>query len=227
MKVALLVLLTACIPASALLYNVDQPVPLSLAHGEYYVGIRLWGEGGAVARVGVGLFDRITVGASYGGNRFLGSQTPELNPRPDFQARAAILMEQGYIPDLIVGVETQGGNGYDKDRNRYDVLPTGGYVGFGKTIEVSRTYLQLGVNYWNGVSGFAVINQQLPGGFEVILEYDAALNDGERDKTGYLNFGLGWTFGEQMRFCIGLRDLLGPEGKQVNRVVDVSFHDLF
>jgi hypothetical protein len=30
-----------------------------------------------------------------------------------------------------------------------------------------------------------------------------------------------------MRVCIGVRDLLGPKGKQFNRVVDVSFHDLF
>ncbi len=227
MKAALVALLIAWVPGSALLYNVDQPVPVSLAHGEYYVGMRLWGAGGAVARVAVGLFDRITVGASYGGDRFLGAQTPVLNPRPEFQARAAILMEQGYIPDLAVGVETQGGNGYDKDNSRYDILPTGGYVGFGKTVEVSRTYLQLGVNYWDGVSGFAVINQLLPGGFEAVLEYDAALNDPGRNSLGYLNFGMGWTFGDKMRVCIGVRDLLGPADNQFNRIVDLSFHDLF
>jgi len=227
MKAALVVLLTTCVPASALLYNVDQPVPVSLAHGEYYVGMRLWGEGGAVARVAVGLFDRITVGASYGGDRFLGARTPILNPRPEFQARAAILMEQGYLPDLAVGVETQGGNLYDTLDGRYEVLPTGGFVGFGKTVDVSRTYLQLGVNYWEGVSGFAVVNQLLPGGFEVVLEYDAALNDEERENLGYLNFGIGWTFGDRARFCIGVRDLLGPEDNQFNRVVDLSFHDLF
>ncbi|UCG41700.1 MAG: hypothetical protein JSU73_07300 [candidate division WOR-3 bacterium] len=226
MKAALVALLVACVPASALLYNVDQPVPLSLVHGEYYVGMRLWGEGGAVARVAVGLFDRITVGASYGGDRFLGARKPILHPRPEFQARAAILMEQGYIPDLAVGIETQGGNGFDEERDRYVILPSGGYVGFGKTVDVSRTYLQLGVNYWKRVSGFAVVNQQLPGGFELILEYDAALNDEERD-IGYLNFGMGWTFGDKARFCIGVRDLLGPEGSQFNRVVDLSFHDLF
>lgn len=227
MKAALVALLIAWVPASALLYNVDQPVPVSLAHGEYYVGIRLWGQGGAVARVAVGLFDRITVGAAYGGDKFLGAQTPELNPRPTFQARAAVLMEQGYIPDLAVGYDGQGGNGFDENRDRYDVLPTGGYLGFGKTVEVSRTYLQLGVNYWDGVSGFAVINQLLPGGFEAILEYDAALNDEERENLGYLNFGMGWTFGDKVRFCVGVRDLLGPGDNQFNRIVDLSFHDLF
>jgi hypothetical protein len=227
MKAALLALLAVCVPGSALLYNVDQPVPVSLAHGEYYIGIRLWGEGGAVARVAVGLFDRITVGASYGGDRFLGAQTPVLNPRPEFLARAAILMEQGYIPDLAVGVETQGGNRYDTLNNRYEILPTGGYVGFGKTIEASRTYLQLGVNYKSGVSGFAVINQLLPAGFEAVLEYDAALNDEERENLGYLNFGIGWTFGDKVRFCVGVRDLLRSGDNQFNRIVDLSFHDLF
>ncbi len=221
------VLLVCWVPATALLYNVDEPIPLSLSHAEYYVSARLWGEGGAMVRLGIGLFDRLTVGASFGGNKLVGNSAPEMYNRPEFFARGAILMEQGFFPDMIVGFESQGyGNQVD---DVYDVYPKGGYVCIGKTVEPTRTYCQLGLNYWHSVNGFAVVNQLLPGGFEFIVEYDLGAND-ERLETsvGYLNFGLAWTFNEQMRFGIGLRDVLGNQDvTRLNRVIDLSFHDLF
>ncbi len=222
-----LVLLIVAMPAPAILYNVDQPVPLSLAHGEYYVGVRLWGEGGAMARIGVGLFDRLMFGASFGGNKLIGAEKPELYSRPEFLARGAILTEQGYFPDLIVGFESQG---YDHQSSNgdYELFPKGGYVCLGKTIEVSRTYFQLGVNYWRKVNGFVVVNQLLPGAFEFIVEYDLAANDPDDEGCGYLNIGLAWTFNEQLRFGIALRDILGNrKDNRLNRVIDLSFHDLF
>ncbi len=228
MKV-LLALLVVWVPASALLYNVDEPVPLSLAHAEYYVGVRLWGEGGAMARVGVGLFDRLTIGASYGGNRLIGSDDPEMYQRPEFFARGAILTEQGFFPDMIVGFESQG-YGTQSGDGDYDVYPKGGYGCLGKTVEPTRTYVQAGVSYWRKVNGFAVVNQLLPGGFEFIIEYDLGAND-ERAETkgrGFLNLGLAWTFNEQMRFGVGVRDVLGNrDASRLNRVIDLSFHDLF
>jgi hypothetical protein len=75
MRVVLLVL-AAFLPASAILYNIDQPVPISLAHAEYYVSARLWGEGGMMMRFGIGLFDRVTLGMSYGGNYIIGALRP-------------------------------------------------------------------------------------------------------------------------------------------------------
>src|SRR5512136_2659909 len=99
MRVVLLVL-AAVLPASAILYNIDQPVPISLAHAEYYVSGRLWGDGGIMMRFGVGLFDRVTLGMSYGGDSIIGAHKPAFfdRYRPDFQARLAILQEQGYVP---------------------------------------------------------------------------------------------------------------------------------
>jgi len=225
-----LVLVLAVVWASAagMLYNVDQPVPVSLAHAEYYVGVRLWGGGGALARFGIGLFDRMTLGVSFGGDSLIGADKPVMYPRPEFFARGAILTEQGFFPDLAVGFESQGYDHYSSDQ--YGVYPKGGYVCLGKTVEPTRTYVQLGVNYWRGTSGFVVVNQLLPGSFEFVVEYDLALNDdrAEYESYGYLNLGLGWTFNEQLRFCVGLRDILGkcPAMKQ-NRVIDLSFRDLF
>ena len=222
------VLLVALGVAPAMLFHIDQPIPLSLAHGEYYAGARLWGEGGALARFGIGLFDRLTLGASYGGNRLIGAQDPVMYSRPEFFARGAILTEQGYFPDFVVGFSSQGLGEQDPNTNEYALLPKGGYACLGKTIEPTQTYLEVGVNYWREVDGFAVINQWLPGGFEVVVEYDLGANDDSDDGVGYLNAGLAWTFNRQIRFGVSVRDILGNrDANRLNRVIDLSFQDLF
>jgi hypothetical protein len=222
----LLLLLAGVLPASGMLYNIDQPIPMSLAHAEYYIGIRLWGQGGGMARFGIGLFDRVTLGASYGGDRLIGAADPVFYDRPAFFARGAILLEQGYFPDLVVGFNNQGLD--NQVGNEYDIMPKGGFLSLGKTIEPTRTYVQGGVNYWGKVNGFAVVNQLLPGGFELMVEYDLGANDNRTDGVGYLNAGLAWTFNEQIRFGVAVRDMLGNrDASRFNRVVDLSFHDLF
>ena len=226
---AILAVILLLTPAFGVLYNIDQPVPISLAHGEYYVGARLWGQGGALVRFGVGLFDRITLGMSYGGNRFLGNDTISLYPRPEFQARLAILNEEGYIPALALGFESQG---YDETLGTsYQTLPRGGYLCAGKTIAPIRTFVQLGVSYWSSMDAFVVANCLLPGNVELIAEYDPALNDKRGIDTwhgGLLNFGIGWTFAEKVRLVLGLRDVIGnrPE-THLNRTLEISINDHF
>jgi hypothetical protein len=232
----MLALLACCLPAFGTLYNIDQPVPVSLAHGEYFVSARLWGRGGALLRGGVGLFDRVTLGVSYGGNCLLGNDSVLLYRRPEFQARLAILNEVGYIPALALGFDSQG---YDdlfavEDSShdttyRYSVLPRGGYLTAGKTIEPIRTFVQLGASYWGGFDGFLAANCLLPGNVELILEYDPALNDGQaRWQGGLLNFGIGWTVAEKVRLALGLRDLLGNRDQTfLNRTLDVSINEHF
>lgn len=214
----------------AVLYNVDQPVPVSLAHGEYYAGVRLWGSGGVMARLGVGLFNRLTLGLSYGGNQIIGSAKPAFfgRHRPEIQARLAILEEMGYVPNLLLGFDSQGYDDYVD--SAFQVREKGGYLCVGKTIDVSRTYCVLGVNYWQGFNGFAAVNQLLPGNVELIVEYDPAINDREAEvkKRGFLNFGLAWTFGEKMRLCAGLRDVLGNRDEtRLNRVFELSINNAF
>jgi len=227
MRIVLLVL-AACLPVSAILYNVDQPVPISLAHAEYYAGARLWGNGGVMVRFGIGLFDRVTLGMSYGGDRVIGSEKPEFYDRyrPDFQARLAILQEMGYAPNLVLGFESQGYDGSVAEE--YRVREKGGYLCLGKTLDVMRTHCQIGVNYWNGVDGFAALNALLPGNMELIAEYDPALNDTTDEGSGFLNFGIGWTFAERVRMVVGLRDVLGNrEETKLNRVFEISINERF
>jgi len=213
-----------------MLHHIDEPSPISLAHGEYYVGVRLWGQGGALARLGIGLFDRLTLGASYGGDKLLGADAPELYTRPEFFARGVILVEQGFFPDLCVGFESQGYGVQDPNTGDYALLPLGAFLAIGKTLEPTRTYMEIGGNYWRSLSGFAAVNQLLPGGFEIVLEYDLALNDdrAETRGVGFLNAGIAWTFNGQFRFGVGVRDILGnQEPTRLNRVIDFSFREHF
>jgi hypothetical protein len=229
MRIIILVL-AVCLPASAILYNLDQPVPISLAHAEYYASARLWGEGGVLMRFGIGLFDRVTLGMSYGGNSVIGSASPQFygRHRPDFQARLAILQEQGYLPNLVLGFESQGYDGYSRASDAYEVKEKGGYLCVGKTLDAIRTHCQLGVNYWDGLDGFVVLNALLPGYVELIAEYDPALNDNTDANRGFLNFGIGWTFADRVRMVVGLRDVLGNRSDtRLNRTLDLSLNDRF
>ncbi len=226
----LLSVLAVVVPVEALLYQIDQPVPISLGHGEYYAQLRLWGEGGVLARFGVGLFDRLTLGMSYSANRLIGSAEPQLSrQRPELLARVAVLKELGYVPDLVLGFESQG---YDYcDGERFVVKEKGGYLAIGKTIEPSQTYCELGLNWWQGFNGFFAVNQVLPGNLEVVAEYDPGLNDRQaqgRWRGGWLNFGVAWMFFERVRLGFALRDVLGNnDSTRLNRVIDLSFHHRF
>lgn len=227
MRTALTLLFLLSVGSSAL-YNIDQPAPVSLAHGEYFASGRLWGSGGVMARFGVGLFNRLTLGMSYGGDSIIGSARPAFfdRGRPEFQARLLILEEMGYVPSLLLGFESQG---YDHCVDKeFLVREKGGYLCLGKTIDASRTYIQLGANYWDGMDGFVAINQLLPGSLEAMLEYDPALNDEGDSGRGFLNFGLAWTFNERLRIGIALRDILGNRDQtNLNRVFDLSFTEHF
>ena len=237
MRIVLLVL-AACLPASAILYNIDQPVPISLAHAEYYVSARLWGDGGIMMRFGIGLFDRVTLGMSYGGDYIIGNSTPRFfnrDPyRPEFQARLAILQEQGYVPNVMLGFESQG---YDECiETEYQVREKGVYLCAGKTIDAIRTHCQLGLNYWKstgsgtGFDGFAALNTLLPGNAELIAEYDPAFNDHDEGlkHRGFLNFGIGWTFAEKIRMVVALRDVLGNlDETRLNRTLELSINEHF
>ncbi|MBM3332332.1 hypothetical protein FJY68_10890 [candidate division WOR-3 bacterium] len=236
----ILLLVVACLPVSAALYNIDQPVPISLGHAEYFISGRLWGNGGVMMRFGLGLWDRLTLGISYGGGSVLGAEQPKFYDRyrPDFQARLAILTEKGYAPDLTLGFESQGYDGCSLQV--FQVREKGGYVCAGKTVEAIRTYCQLGINYWRGFDAFLALNTALPGSVELMLEYDLAqFNYGDEyrrpgdDPTylrrrGFLNFGVGWTVAGKVRLALALRDILGNREQTTrNRVLEVSVSDRF
>lgn len=216
------VLLVFSAALSAPLYSIDQPLPVSLAHAEYFGSVRFWGSGGLMVRLGVGLFERVTLGMSYSADRLLGAGSPVWpRPRPEFQARLALLREEGFVPDLLLGFESQGYDGFEKEE--FLVPEKGGYLCAGKTIDVSRTYCEFGISYHNGLDLFVVVNQSLPGMLELIAEFDPVLSGDAANKTGLLNLGLATTVADRIRMGVALRDILGRHAQtRMNRVFEMS-----
>lgn len=216
------ILLVSSTTLSLSLYNIDQPLPVSLAHAEYFGHLRFWGSSGLMVRLGVGLFERVTLGMSYSADRLLGAGEPAwARSRPEFQARLALLREEGFVPDLLLGFESQGYDGFEGEE--FLVPEKGGYLCVGKTIDVSRTYCEFGISYLKGLDLFVVVNQSLPGELELIAEFDPVFGHKPTGKVGLLNIGLAATVAERVRMGFALRDVLGRYAQtRLNRVFEVS-----
>jgi hypothetical protein len=234
---ALLVL--TLLPLHADLYYLDHPVPVSLKHGEFMVAGRLQSAGGIMARAGVGLFDRLTLGLSYSVDSFFGPKPLSFPPLAamGFQARLLGLEEGEINPAIMVGYESQGYDGYQTDKERFVTLPPGGYLVLGKTIWPSRTDISIGANYLppytetspSGFDGHIAVREFYFPDWDFILEYDLALNDhGGRLATGLFNFAIARTINGNVALKLALRDILSCHtGNGLNRVFDISFQQHF
>ena len=235
--VAIGILLVSLVSAD--LYYLDEPAPVSLRHGEYMVSARLHSGNGLLARGAVGLFDRVTLGLSYGVDTVLGHGAPSFGQPLAFQVRALGLEEGSWYPSVMGGYESQGYDGWASDRFR--TLPQGVYLVFAKTFWSTRTELSAGANYLPLASqpfdGHIAVREFVFPDWDLLLEYDLALNDGvmrSRFFSGLLNVGIGATLGGNLNLKLGLRDILnsrdpdvGDFGLGLNRVFDVSFQQHF
>jgi hypothetical protein len=232
---------------SSNLYYLDEPAPVSLKHGEYMVSGRLQSNGGLIAWGAVGLFNRITLGLSYGADVLIGYGTPQLNKAPGVQIRALGLEEGSWYPSILGGYDSQGYDGWSSS-SRYRTLPQGAYLVLAKTIWSSRTELSAGANYLPGVSqpfdGHIAVREFVFPDWDVLLEYDLGANDGVITAAhpgfpvGLLNFGIAAVVAGNLNLKLGLRDILGSRRRAdgtgdsdfqigLNRVFDISFQQHF
>jgi hypothetical protein len=197
-----------------------KPSAGMLAKGSFAFDVDLYQEGGVLAGVSAGIFERFSFGVSYGGSKLLGSGTPVMNPLPGVNLRLRPVEESESWPAIVVGFDSQGKNGFVDSLDRYLVKSPGLYAA------LSKNYLLAGflslhgaVNYSfergdgdRDVNFFFGAEKTLGPFLSLAGEYDLALNDNSQSAIGrgrgYLNCALRASLGAGVTIGVSLLDLL-------------------
>ncbi len=215
---------------------VDSPTAGLVNKGHYAVNVRLFADGGAVGRLHVGVLKRLSVGASFGGERLIGTGAVNWYPRVGGAARCRIL-EEGYTwPALVLGFDSQGvgpyrSQRYVKSKGIYLVLSKNytsmlGELGVHAGVNLSREDADDGD--WSAWLG---IDKSLRF-MALFAEYDLGRNYGLQDQGvggGYLNLGGVWVVSPQLRVAYYLKNALESNhfGSQSIRELSVTYRGKF
>jgi hypothetical protein len=220
---------------------IDIPVAGSLQRGELAIDTRAYANGGVLTGMTIGLMNRLMVGVYYGGENILGNGDVNWNPSPGVDARLRLLDENFALPAISIGYSNQGYGAWLPGRHRYSIKPRGFYA------VASRNYWLLGnfgihggVNYSlehsdrdEDINVFVGINKSILHLVEILLEYDFAFNDNEKqtvgDTHGYLNFGVRWNVSANFATEIDFKNLANNrrQDKDITRILQFSFRHTF
>ncbi len=204
-------------------YIVDMPTAGLVAKGSLAIDAGFYEEGGMLFGVSVGLFNRLSLGISYGGTGLIGSAPAVMNEVPGFALRVRVLEESFALPAFLLGFDSQGKGYYDKARSRYEIKSPGFFGVLSKNFLVLG-YLTIhgGVNYslenadGNGGMNFYFGAEKTIGPFlSVVGEYNAGLNDSNINASGkgrgYLNAAVDIALGGGFTIDFNFNDLLRNE----------------
>jgi hypothetical protein len=154
------------------------------------------------------------------------------NPLPGLNVRIRPVEEGLSFPALVVGFDSQGKEGFDDTRDRYNVRSKGFFLAASKNFEFAG-YLSIhgGVNYSlegesdeRGLDVFAGLEKTVGSAISVVLEYNGDGGVGNSGK-GYLNAGLRWSVGGGFTIGLDLKDLTRNDDHVTvgNRSVRIEF----
>jgi hypothetical protein len=201
---------------------IGSPTAGILPHGGYLIQGSVGPESSILVRVGVGFFDRVMLGASFGLQKFIGRGDIDVNDRPGFEFRVRVIEESEAGPAFALGVETQGEDAYLSDAERYQRKSKGAYAVVSKNYRLIDDFsIHGGVNYSlevkdeRGMDIFGGFSLGIVRGFALLLDYNAALDDNDAEVAthltrgrGYLDGGLRFDYRDNLRFKILFKDLL-------------------
>jgi hypothetical protein len=203
---------------------VDFPTAGMIPRGNIAFDVEFYGAGGVDFGCGLGIFDRLSAGISYGGSGLIGSGTPVMNATPGFNVKLRLLEESVYVPALALGFDSQGHDGYLENLDRYAVKSPGLYA------VVSKNYAFLGYLSVHGGANYSLEradgnrNVNLFGGVEktigpflsYMIEYNLGLNDPGANSTGpgngYLGMALRCSLGGGLTAGVSFKDLTHNAG---------------
>lgn len=197
---------------------IDMPTAFMLEGGQLASNLRFYEEGGLMGRLSVGISSRAMFGVSFGAQRLIGADNVLWNEMPGVHLVVRVLKEDPNLPELVIGVDTQGHGKYwrlddyrdpanpdsipqvDKSRqllDRYSYKARGFYVMASKGYEsVRKVGLHAGVSISTERADsdtdptlFLGMDLELTHDLCALFEYDFAIND-DRIKTS--NNGRGY-----------------------------------
>lgn len=216
---------------------VDMPTAGMVEKGALAIDADFYEDGGMLLGASVGVFDRLSLGISYGGTGIIGSSPAVMNQVPGFDIRVRPLEESFALPALLIGFDSQGKGFYDKARSRYEIKSPGFFA------VISKNFLVLGYLTLHGGVNYSLENADGDGGMNfyfgaektlgpflsVVAEYNAGLNDsniGAAGKgRGFLNAALNVAIGGGLTIGFDFKDLLENERNSagVNRTVHIEY----
>jgi hypothetical protein len=247
---AILAAAACCVPAGACrsqiledIRLVDSPTAGILPHGGYLIHGGIGPESSILAGIGVGFFDRLMLGVSFGLQKFIGRGDIDVNDRPGFEIRVRLIEESAAGPAFALGIDTQGEDAYLDDAQRYERKSKGAYAVASKNYRLIEDFsIHGGVNYSfetkdeEGVNVFGGFSLEIIKGFSILLDYNAALDDNDAEVAthltrgrGYLDSGLRFDYRDNLRFKILFKDLLDNYApvSGVDRSIEVFYVNSF
>lgn len=202
---------------------VSTPTAGLIGHGAYMFEGRIGPGNDLLFGMGVGFHDRLMVGMSFGLQNFIGRGEIEANNLPGFLLRLRVIEEGLAGPAFALGLDTQGEGYYIDEDDRYERKSLGIYGVVSRNFEARINIgLHGGINYSfenrdeDGINLFAGTSFTLIPGLTLLLDYDAAFNDDDSDipttrtrGRGYLDCGVRFDYGENLRMRLLFKDLLG------------------
>jgi hypothetical protein len=202
---------------------VSTPTAGLIGHGAYQFEGRIGPGNDLLFGMGVGFHDRLMVGLSFGLQNFIGRGEIEANDLPGFLVRIRVIEEGLAGPAFAVGIDTQGEGRYIDEFSRYERKSLGAYAVLSRNFDARINIgLHGGLNYsfedeyQSGVDLFAGTSFTIVPGLTLLLDYTGAFNDDDPDVEstltrgkGYLDTGIRFDYGENLRIRFLFKDLLG------------------
>ena len=218
-------------------FLIDLPTVGMLPNNTVALDLDFYHSGGLLTTVDIGLFNRLSIGLSYGGVGIIGTESPSWNNAPGFHFKIRVLDESVVMPAFALGFDTQGKEEYLDNPGRYVIKSRGLYAVIGKNY-TAWGFLSLhgGVNYSlergdddTDPDFFAGIEKSIGPAISAVGEYDLGLNDTNQNALGrgrgYLNIGLRASLGKGLTLGLNLKDILKNQQTVSigNRTISVEF----
>ncbi len=182
---------------------IDCPTAGCLKKGQYDFELHVFPEGGVLFGFAVGLFDRFTMGASYGGVGIIGAEPVDWNEQPGVLLKYRLFEESFMMPAIVLGFSNQGRGAWVEETSKFSDAD---YVGDRYADRVSSRYRDVdyqGDRYTFKAKGlFAVAGKNFEivklgtFGFHAGLTYNSIEDDDDGNLSAFL--GLDKSLNEEL-----------------------------